>query len=328
MRPFNYVRPAEIDQAISVIESARDAKFVAGGTTMLDLMKLYVENPTQLIDVNSLPLSGIETTQSGVKIGALARMSEVAEAEIIRDRFPCISEALLASASPQLRNMASLGGNLMQRTRCSYFRDPVFPCNKRQPDSGCPAFAGENRMHAILGTSDFCCCTHASDLAVALIALDAVIYLRGKKGDRSIPIAQFYLLPGNTPARETVIESGELIVAVEVPDAPHARNSHYLKIRDRASYEFALVSVAVGLEIKQNIIQSARVALGGVASIPWRAFEVEEMLQGKSISEETFSAAAEIALKEAKPQTHNEFKIELAKRALVRALSNLGKKHD
>jgi xanthine dehydrogenase YagS FAD-binding subunit len=265
----------------------------------------------------------VEATTKGVRIGALARMSEVAQAEVIRDRFPVISEALLASASPQLRNMASIGGNLMQRTRCSYFRDTAFACNKRTPGAGCPALAGENRTHAILGTSSQCCCTHASDLAVALVAMDAVVQVQGAKGDRSIPLTEFYLLPGNTPDRETVLQPGELIVAVDVPDLPYARRSHYLKVRDRASYEFALVSAAVALDVEKGKIQAARVALGGVGTKPWRSQAAEKALQGQPANQTSFQQAAQIALRSAKTLQHNAFKVEMAKRTLVRALATV-----
>lgn len=324
MRPFNYAQVTESDRAIAEIANNPEAKFIAGGTTMLDLMKLYVETPSQLVDINALPLSTVEATSNGVKIGALARMSDVASSAVIRDRFPVISEALIASASPQLRNMASIGGNLMQRTRCAYFRDTAFPCNKRIPGAGCPAIGGEHRMHAILGTSENCFCTHPSDLSVALVALDAIVQVRGTKGERNIELAQFYLLPGNTPQRETTLEPGELIVAVNVPDLAFARKSHYLKVRDRASYEFALVSAAVALDVRNGKINAARVALGGVGTKPWRSPEAERVLQGKSATTESFRTAAEAALADAKPQQQNAFKVEMAKRTLVRALETVG----
>lgn len=324
MRPFNYAQASVADSAIATVARNSEAKFIAGGTNLLDLMKEDVETPSQVVDINPLPLSTVEATATGVRIGALARMSEVAEAAVIRDRYPVISEALLASASPQLRNMASIGGNLMQRTRCGYFRDTAFPCNKRAPSTGCPAIRGENRMHAILGTSEQCIATHPSDLAVALVALDAVVRVRGPKGERSIPITDFHLLPGKTPERETALEHGELIVAVDVPASPLAARSHYLKVRDRASYEFALVSVAAALDIQGGTIRAARVALGGVGTKPWRARGAEDALRGKPVSEATFAAAANAAVRGAQPGQHNAFKVEMGKRAFVRALSTVG----
>ncbi|MBD1997672.1 xanthine dehydrogenase family protein subunit M [Leptolyngbya sp. FACHB-541] len=322
MHPFSYAQADHIDGAIASL-GASGTKVIAGGTNLIDLIRVGVETPNQLIDINQLPLATVEETAQGVRINALARMSAVADAAIIRDRYPVIAQALLNSASPQLRNMASIGGNLMQRTRCSYFRDQAFPCNKREPGTGCPAIEGENRIHAILGTSRQCIATHPSDLAVALVALDAIVQLRGPDGERSVPIANFHLLPGDTPEQETVLQPGELIVAVEVPASHTAARSHYLKVRDRASYEFALVSAAVGLELNQGIVRSARIALGGVGTKPWRAHQAETVLQGQSINDEILTAAAEAALQRALPRQHNAFKVELAKRTLVRALSTV-----
>jgi xanthine dehydrogenase YagS FAD-binding subunit len=300
------------------------AKFVAGGTNLIDLMKEHVETPDRLVDVNELPLSGIESVAGGVRIGALNRMSATAAHETIRTNFPVISEALLLSASPQLRNMASIGGNLMQRTRCPYFRDVTFEaCNKRNPGSGCSAIDGENRMHAILGTSSSCIATHPSDLAVALAALDAVVHVRGPKGDREIKATDFHLLPGSTPQREHALAHDEIITAVFVPSAAHAQRSHYLKVRDRASYEFALTSAAVGLDLDGSTIRSARVALGGVGTKPWRSMEAERVLTGKSATTDVFRAAAEAALRDAKAQRQNGFKIELAKNTIARALETV-----
>lgn len=323
MRPFSFNRAIEVTGAIATVQTNPEAKFIAGGTTLLDLMKQDVETPTKLVDVNSLPFSQVESISNGVRIGAMARISDVAENSIIRDRFGAISESILLSASPQLRNMASIGGNLMQRTRCGYFRDPAFPCNKRNPGSGCPAMAGEHQKHAILGTSEQCAATHPSDLAVALVALDAVVLVRGSAGDRRIPMGEFHLLPGDTPHKETALEAGELIVAVEVPDAIYAARSHYMKIRDRASYEFALVSAAVGLESENGTIKAARIALGGVGTKPWRCLEAESFLQGKSATRDNFRQAAEVALAGAKPLANNGYKVELAKRTLVRALESV-----
>lgn len=323
MRPFSFDRAIEVTGAIATVQTNPQAKFIAGGTTLLDLMKQDVETPTKLVDVNSLPFSQIENISNGVRIGAMARISDVAENAIIRARFGAISASIVLSASPQLRNMASIGGNLMQRTRCGYFRDPAFPCNKRNPGSGCPAIEGEHQKHAILGTSEQCVATHPSDMAVALVALDAVVLVRGSAGERRIPMEEFHLLPGNTPHKETALEAGELIVAVEVPDAIYAARSHYMKIRDRASYEFALVSAAVGLESENGIIKAARIALGGVGTKPWRCLEAESFLQGKSATRDNFIQAAEAALAGAKPLANNGYKVELAKRTLVRALESV-----
>jgi xanthine dehydrogenase YagS FAD-binding subunit len=324
VQPFDYSRAKETSGAIQSMTSHARAKFVAGGTNLLDLMKEHVETPDRLIDVNELPLKSIESVAGGVRIGALARMSATAAHQTIRTNFPAISEALLLSASPQLRNMASIGGNLMQRTRCPYFRDITFEaCNKRNPGSGCSAIDGENRMHAILGTSPSCIATHPSDLAVALAALDAVVHVRGPKGEREIAATDFHLLPGSTPQREHALAYDEIITAVFIPSAAHAKRSHYLKVRDRASCEFALTSAAVGLDLDGTMIRSARVALGGVGTKPWRSMEAERALTGKSASTGVFRVAAEAALRDAKPQRQNGFKIELAKNTIVRALETL-----
>jgi len=277
-----------------------------------------------VIDINALPLKGVSALPGGgVRIGALARMSEVAEHPLVVNGFPVLSQALLLSASPQLRNKASIGGNLLQRTRCPYFRDVALPCNKREPGSGCSAIGGENRMQAILGTSEACIATYAGDMAVAMSALDAVIRIRGPKGDRTVNLTEFHLLPGNTPNIETVLQHGELILAVDLPAAPHAARSLYLKVRDRASYEFALTSAAVGLNVVAGQITSARVALGGVGTKPWRSPEAEVALVGQPATEETFVRAARAALQSAKPQNQNAFKIPLAQRTLVKALRQL-----
>jgi xanthine dehydrogenase YagS FAD-binding subunit len=324
MQPFEYARAKTPDDAVKALAAGKRSKLVAGGTNLLDLMKEHVETPNRLIDINALALSSIEQTPAGVRIGALARMSDTAAHALIRTKFPALSEALLLSASPQLRNMASIGGNLMQRTRCPYFRDVTFPaCNKRNPGSGCAAIVGENRMHAILGTSEACIATHPSDFAVALAALDGVVQVSGPKGPRDIPAADFHLLPGSTPHREHALAPDELITAILVPSAPHAERSHYLKVRDRASYEFALTSAAVGLDLDGSTIRSARVALGGVGTKPWRSREAEAVLTGKSLSDALFAEAAEAALREAKPQRQNGFKIELARRTIVRALQTV-----
>jgi len=321
VQPFEYSRVHDAGAAVNALVSGSSVRIVAGGTNLLDLMKEHVETPSRLIDINDVPMSTIEASAGGVRIGALARMSDTAAHDLIRTKFPALSEALLLSASPQLRNMASIGGNLMQRTRCPYFRDVTFAaCNKRNPGSGCAAIAGENRMHAILGTSASCIATHPSDFAVALAALDGVVHVRGPKGPREIPAVDFHLVPGDTPNREHALAHDEIITSVFVPSAAHAARSHYLKVRDRASYEFALTSAAVGLDLDGSTIRSARVALGGVGTKPWRSREAEKVLTGKSVSDALFREAAEAALRDAKPQRQNGFKVELAKRTIVRAL--------
>lgn len=321
MQPFSYTRVGSASEAIEA--GTNQSKFIAGGTNLLDLMKEHVETPQRLVDINPIPHAGIEVTASGIRIGALARMSDVAEHDAVRRGWPVISEALLNSASPQLRNMASIGGNLLQRTRCPYFRDVTFACNKREPGSGCPAIPGENRMHAILGTSDSCIATHASDLAVALVAVDAQLRLRGSGGERTVALVDFYREPGSSPHIENALQPGELIIFVEVPAAPHARRSHYLKVRDRASYEFALTSAAVGLDLQGGLIRSVRVALGGVGTKPWRSRAAEEALLGKRPDATSFRAAADAAIAGARPQAQNRFKVELARRTLVRALETV-----
>ena len=320
MKPFEFRRVATVDDAIG---AACEASFFAGGTTLLDLMKLEVMTPACLADVNSLPLADIEVRAEGLRIGALARMSDVAAHPEVARNYPVIAEALLNSASPQLRNMASIGGNLMQRTRCNYFRDLAWPCNKRMAGSGCAALDGENRQHAVLGTSDSCIATHPSDLAVVLAALDAVVRVRGSNGERTIAFGDFHLLPGDTPDRETALAPDELILAVDVPASPLARRSHYLKVRDRASYEFALVSVAAALLVERGTVRDCRLALGGVATKPWRVPAAEEALRGRLANPESYRAAAEVALSDARPRPRNAFKVELAKRAVVRALEEL-----
>lgn len=321
MNPFAYAAARDVAEAIGLLSRSPGARVIAGGTTLLDLMKSGIESPTELVDITALPLREITETADGLAIGALATMAEVAADRRVGERCPLIAEALLAGATPQLRNMATIGGNLLQRTRCDYFRDPGFPaCNKRAPESGCDALLGENRKHAVLGTSDRCIATHPSDLAVALVALDATVRLAGPGGERAVAIADFHLLPGDTPDRESALEPGELVVAVEVPSPPPAARSTYVKVRDRASFEFALVSVAVLLEIEGSSIRSARVALGGVATKPWRSREAEDVLVGAGITEAVFRSAAHEALRDARPREHNAYKVELARRTLVRAL--------
>ncbi|HXI11812.1 MAG TPA: xanthine dehydrogenase family protein subunit M [Thermoanaerobaculia bacterium] len=323
MRPFDFALATDEVVALEAGALAR-TKFIAGGTNLVDLMKCDVEQPAHVVDINALALNAIEGVAGGVRIGALVRMSDAAEHPLIRQGFPAISQALLLSASPQLRNAASLGGNLMQRVRCPYFRELTWtPCNKREPGSGCSAIEGENRMHAILGTSDACIATHPSDFAVALAALDGMLTIRSGKGEREVAATDFHLLPGATPHLEHDLKAGELITSIYIPDALHARRSAYLKVRDRASYEFALTSAAVGLDLAGGVIRSARVALGGVGTKPWRSREAEAALAGKSADEAVFRSAAEAALRTAKGYEQNSFKIELAKRTLVRALTDL-----
>ncbi|GAX34161.1 FAD binding domain-containing protein [Nodularia sp. NIES-3585] len=321
MQPFSYDKVTSEIDAIATLNQDKNAVFIAGGTDLLGLMKDGVQAANKLVDINSLPLAEIEFTVNNLRIGAICRLSDVASNLKVKECYPVITQALQQSASPQLRNMATVGGNLLQRVRCGYFRDPIFPCNKRTPGIGCSAITGYNRMHAIFGASEHCIAVNSSDLAVALTALDAVICIQGLERERRVSIHDFYLLPGETPEKETRLQPGELIVAIEIPDSSDNRRSHYLKIRDRTSYEFALVSVAVALDIEQNMIKSAKIALGGVAPKPWRAWETEKLLQGKEVNAATFINAAIATVQEAQPQQHNEFKIELVKRALVRALS-------
>ena len=322
MQPFSYSTVA--DEGVALTEYAAGTKYLAGGTTLLDLMKLHVETPDRLIDINGLPLNEVELTDEGVRIGTLVRNSDLAYHPLIAERYPLLSQALLAGASAQLRNMATVGGNLMQRTRCPYFRDITYSCNKREPGSGCSAVGGYNRNHAILGGSEHCVAVMPSDMAVALMALDATVRIKGVNGERSVPLANFYLLPEDHPERETVLDAGELITAVDLPALPFATRSHYLKVRDRASYAFALVSVAVALDIADGRIQQARLAMGGVGTTPWRANAAEAALMGQPATSETYRAAAEVALRGARPLQHNAFKIEMAKRAIVRALTTIG----
>jgi len=327
MNPFTFHQAAQPDEAINSVAGDPHAKFLAGGTTLVDLLRLNVETPDALVDINALPLAKIESLPGGgVRIGALVRNSDLASDKTIRRQYPVLSEALLSGASPQLRNMATVGGNLMQRTRCYYFRDAISPCNKRQPGSGCAALEGYNRIHAVLGTSDKCIATFPGDMPVAMAALDAVVRTRRRNGaERTIPLADFHISYGDDPARESVLEHGELITAVDLPAMPWLARSTYLKVRDRASYEFALASAAVALDLeggRGGHIRAARVALGGVATKPWRSREAEQALTGAKADEAAFRAAADAALRGARAQKHNGFKIELAKRTLVRALAN------
>lgn len=324
MQTFEYVKPASLDKATHGAEGAR---FIAGGTTLVDLMKLNVERPTTLVDINLLPLDRIEKLPAGgLRIGALVRNSDLAWNEIVKRDYAVLSQALLSGASPQLRNMATTGGNLMQRTRCMYFREPSagtpggYGCNKRTPGSGCAAMDGFNRIHAVLGTSDHCIATHPSDMCVAMAALEAVIHVEGPKGKRTIAFEDFHKLPGDTPQIETALETGELITFVDLPRPVAGAHSVYLKLRDRASYEFALASAAVVAKVEGGHIRYVRVALGGVGTKPWRSHEAEAALMGKPANVEHFRKAAEAALAGAKPRKDNAFKVELAKRCLTRTL--------
>ena len=328
MDTFQFSKATTIEQAVqsgaasSTAQQSGSVRFVAGGTTLIDLMKLNVERPRQVVDINVLPLEKIEAApDGGLIIGALARNSDVAHHPAVLRDYPVLSQALLSGASPQLRNMATTGGNLLQRTRCVYFRDTAHACNKREPGTGCSAIGGHNRMLAILGTSKDCIATNPSDQNVALTALEATIQVQGAKGKRTIPIRDFYLLPGSTPDRETVLEPGDLILSVTLPRPIAGANSHYLKLRDRAAYEFALASAAVVLKLNGKKIEYARVALGGVGTKPWRSVEAEHALQGRTADAAVFRQAAEEALKDARPQSENGFKVELAKRCIVRALT-------
>lgn len=321
MNRFSFERASSVAGAVSAIARNERARFIAGGTNLLDLMKENVSRPSHLIDVNRLPLNTIEEqADGGLRIGALVTNSAVAYDARVEQRYPLLSKAILAGASAQLRNMATTGGNLLQRTRCYYFYDTGTPCNKREPGSGCGALEGINRIHAILGTSEKCIATHPSDMCVALAALEASIQVKGPDGERTIPIAEFHRLPGDTPHVDTNLRPDELITSVDLPAKGFARNFTYLKIRDRQSYAFALVSVAVGLELEEGVIREARIALGGVAHKPWRDTKAEAMLSGQRATGESFRAVADAILRNAKGYGHNTFKIELARRAVVRAL--------
>ena len=320
MQAFTLTRPADTKSAIAAA-SRPDSAYIAGGTDLLQLTKDHVETPRQLVDLEPLALSRIHATGARLRLEPLARMSDVAAHPAVLRDWPVLSQALLASASPQNRNMGTMGGNLLQRTRCGYFRDTGFACNKRVPGSGCPAINGENRMHAILGVSDRCIATYPGDMAVALNVLDADIELTGQPGVRKVPIGDFHREPGDTPHIETVLQPGELITGIDIPSP--ARRSHYLKVRDRASFEFALVSAAVALDIEDGTIRAARVAAGGVGTKPWRLAQVEAALTGKSPDAATLKAAADQAAAGAKPAKSNGFKIVLLKRTVLRALQTV-----
>lgn len=320
MNPFAYVRAADAENALEAIGSMDGARFIAGGTNILDFMKEGVETAELLVDINSLAFRAIEWRDDGLFIGALARMSDVAANAEVRKAFPAIAAALEESGSPQLRNMASIGGNLLQRTRCQYFRDVAAPCNKRTPGSGCGALGGRNRKQAVLGTSEHCIATHPSDLAVVLAALEALVHVRDAAGDHVVPFHEFYRLPADTPHVETSIARGDLITGISVPPLPFAGRCVFVKVRDRAQFEFALASAAVALDIQDGTIRNARVALGGIATVPWRSTQAEDALTGQTPAKQNFEAAAEAALANARSHGENAFKIPLAKRTLVRAL--------
>jgi xanthine dehydrogenase YagS FAD-binding subunit len=320
MIQFSYSRPVTTKAAIDALAKDPTAKFIAGGTNLVDLMKKGVESPQKLVDINNLPLKEIKKQPGSLYIGALALNGDVADNKLVKQTHPLLSMALNAGASAQLRNMATVGGNMMQRTRCFYFYEPSLPCNKREPGSGCGAMEGFNRMHAIFGFSDKCIAVHPSDMAIALAALDATVLVSGPKGNRKIPFLDFHRLPGDTPQIDNNLQKGELIIAVEIPDSPFTKNVHYLKVRDRASYAFALVSVAAALDLNGKTIKNARLAMGGVAHKPWRLKDAERSLTGKQATEENFRQAAEIAMQGAKAFEHNAFKLKMGPNTIVEAL--------
>jgi xanthine dehydrogenase YagS FAD-binding subunit len=329
MQPFELMTATTVPDAIkaqaaaSTAQQGASVRFIAGGTNLVDCMKLNVEMPRQLVDINGLPLDRIEAMpDGGLKIGALACNTDVAQHELVKAHYAVLSQAILAGASTQLRNMATTAGNLLQKTRCLYYRDTAYGCNKRQPGTGCSAIGGHNRSLAILGTSDHCIATNPSDQNVALAALEATIHITGTRGDRAVPIAEFYTLPGDTPQRETVLEPGDLITHIALPPLPTGTRSYYLKLRDRASYEFALASAAVVLKTNGQKIDLVRIALGGVGAVPWRSREAEHALAGRAATMVNFRAASEAALHRARPQSENGFKVELARRCLTHALTH------
>jgi xanthine dehydrogenase YagS FAD-binding subunit len=324
VKPFRYEQAADAAGAAALLAESPGAMFLGGGTNLVDLMRLGVEEPDLLVDVTLLPYDRVEeTTGGGVRIGAAVRNSDLAADPLVRERYPLLSEALLNGASGQLRNLATVAGNLLQRTRCLYFQDVTKPCNKREPGSGCPAREGEHRNLAILGWSEQCVATHTSDMAVALAALDAVVHIEGTGGGRSVPLVDLHRLPGEQPQHDTVLRRGELITAVDLPPLPLARRSRYVKVRDRASFAFALVSVAAALDVDAGTVRDVRVALGGVAHKPWRATRAERALRGAPATEPSFARAAEVELAQARPLRDNTFKLSLARSLIVRALLDL-----
>ena len=327
MNPFRYERASDASMAIAMLAQAPEGAFLGGGTNLVDLMKLGVAKPELLIDISHLPYDRVELLADGsVRIGAAVRNSDLAADRTIRTRYPLLARALLAGASGQLRNLATTGGNLLQRTRCVYFQDVSKPCNKREPGSGCPAREGYHRNLAIFGASEACVATHPSDMAVAMVALDAMVRVLGPSGDRSIPLVHFHRLPGDEPQRDTVLDHGELITAVDLPPLAFATRSHYRKVRDRASYAFALVSVAAAIDVVDDMVRDVRIAFGGVAHVPWRARKAEAVLRGARATEEAFRRAADAELADAQPLRENAFKIPLARNTLVRVLLDLTQK--
>jgi xanthine dehydrogenase YagS FAD-binding subunit len=320
MNPFQYTRSSAAAGAIQSLVKAPQAHLLAGGTNLIDLIKMGVVLPERLVDINTLPLKGIEKTATGLRIGALATNSEVADHPLVLENYPLLSMAINAGASPQLRNMATVGGNMMQRTRCNYFFDTAMPCNKRSPGSGCGALEGYNRMHALFGASDKCIAVNPSDMNVAMVALDAVVHVRGPKGERKIRFGDFHRLPGDHPEKDNTLERTELITAIDLPISPFNKHAYYLKIRDRSSYAFALVSVAAALDMDGGTIREARLAMGGVAHKPWRLHEAEAFLKGSPASDESFKKAAQIAMQGAKAYQYNQYKLTLAPNAILQAL--------
>lgn len=316
MKPFRYLEAHDSSGAVALLTAEPAGKFLAGGTTLLDLMKLNVEKPEALVDLNRLDLAKIRVDDDGLFIGALATNADVAADPSVREKYPLLSKAILAGASPQLRNMATTAGNLLQRTRCDYFRAVEQPCNKRDPGSGCAAMEGLHKAHAIFGTSEHCIATYPGDMAIALIALDTIVFIEGPQGQRSVSLNEFHLEPGSTPHRETVLERDEIVTGIRVAQPAYARRCAYVKVRDRASYEFALASAAVAVDFQGDVVREARIALGGIATVPWRSHAAEKALQGNA----DFEAAARAALAGAHPRRDNAYKVELAQRALVEAL--------
>ncbi|MBW4646145.1 MAG: xanthine dehydrogenase family protein subunit M [Goleter apudmare HA4340-LM2] len=322
MNNFSYVLAASVADALQQVVAAPESRLIAGGTNLVDRLKVFLDQPSLLIDISRLAINQIETTpEGGLRVGALVTNTALANHPDVRRNYPLLSRAILSGASQQIRNVATVGGNILQHTRCPYYYDTAFPCNKRHLGSGCPAAIGVNRMHAILGASDQCVAVHPSDMCVALAALDAIVEVEGAQGQRQIPFTEFHRLPGNEPQQDTVLAPGELITAVILPPLAFAQSGVYLKLRDRTSYSFALISVAAALDLKGEEIQAARLALGGVAHKPWRSLETEAFLQGKPANATTFEQAGELALREAQPLTHNAFKVNMAKRSIKRALT-------
>lgn len=325
MRPFQYFRPKTAREAVDAVASDPEARFIAGGTNLIDLMKHGAVSPGRLVDINHIPLKKVEYKTGILRIGSLALNSDVAKSKLVKQKHPLLVQALNAGASGQIRNMATVGGNILQRTRCTYFYDAAFPCNKRSPGAGCSALEGINRMHAIFGivetsNSSACIAVNPSDMNVALLVMDAVVVVLGPKGERRIPFAEFHRLSGDRPDVDTNLEKSELILGIEIPDSPFTKHIHYLKIRDRASYAFALVSVAAALEMEDNKIKTVRLAMGGVAHKPWRLYEAEKLLTGQSVSEDIFLEAAKVAMHGAVASEHNGYKLKLAPNAIVHAL--------